>query len=319
MLVRPFSALLIALFALFFSSLPAAGQLGPATAAGINADAAAAARRVMMQALQSGGNHGGCHPLPTGWSMLSATVRFPSSYGGYGEWINNAELLPVSANLSRFLKSHSGGPFYQPAEGTGSRIHTSLCAPAGFTYWLVVDSGTAKVAIGRVTLLRPGRSYRATLIAPPLGTSQTSARHPATASRSSPSWDTPENEARLKAWLIPVPSMGLTAWTLTPEFLHIFHAHASAYSIHGIFIAQIDPKGRAASVGLQRSDIVTAINGHACSTVAQFADLIAQFGSAVQFSLIRSNQHITVGTQPNTGWRPPTVGPGFIPPATPRP
>lgn len=137
MFVRPFTALLSAFFACVLSTLPAAAQLGPATAAGINADAAAAARRVMMHALQSGGNHGGCHPLPAGWSMLSATVRFPSSYGGYGDWVNNAELLPVSANLSGFLKSHSGGPFYQPAEGAGSRVQTSLCAPAGFTYWTV--------------------------------------------------------------------------------------------------------------------------------------------------------------------------------------
>jgi hypothetical protein len=146
---------------------PAAAQVGPATAAGLNADMAAAARRVMMHALQSG-NHGGCQPLPGGWSTLTATVRFPQSYGGYGEWVNNAELVPNGQNLQAFLNSHTGRPFVQPAFGTNSSVRTTVCAPAGFTYWLVVDSGSAKVAIGRVTMLHAGRTYRVTLTAPPL-------------------------------------------------------------------------------------------------------------------------------------------------------
>ncbi len=323
MLNRPFSVLLAATFSLLLAP-PVAAQVAPATAAGMNADAAAAARRVMMHALQSG-NFGGCHPLPAGWSMLLATIRFPSSYGGYGEWVNNAELLPLSDNLSRFLKSHSGGPFYQPAEGMGSEIHTSLCAPAGFTYWLVVDSGMAKVAIGRVTILRPGRSYRVTLTAPPLHTSQSvrpnqaTASAPATAAPSTPSWDTPQARANLRAWLVPVPSMGIAAWTITPEFLRLFHAHAAAYSIRGIFVAEIDPNGRAASAGLRRADIVTAVNGRSCATVGQFADLVARFANALQFSLIRDKRHIVLGAPSANGWRPPTVGPGFVPPATPQP
>ncbi|MHB8147515.1 MAG: hypothetical protein ACYDGM_09705 [Vulcanimicrobiaceae bacterium] len=319
MSAKPFKALLGALAALLFSTLPAAAQLGPATAAGLNADAAAAARRVMMDALQTGGNHGGCHPLPAGWSMLSAVVRFPPSYGGYGEWINNAELLPVSDNLPRFLKSHSGGPFFQPAEGSGSRVHTILCAPAGFGYWLVVDSGTAKVAIGRVTILRPGRTYRVTLTAPPLHSSPHAQAQTSAAPAATPSWDTPQAEASLKSWLVPVPSMGIAAWSVTPEFLRLIHAHAASYSIHGILIAEIDPNGRAASTGLRRMDIVTAVNGRSCATVAEFADLVARFANALQFSLIRNKQPITVGASTDKAWQPPPVGPGFVPPATPRP
>ncbi|MHB8140595.1 MAG: PDZ domain-containing protein [Vulcanimicrobiaceae bacterium] len=313
--------LISAILALALFSLPASAQLGPATAAGLNADAAAAARRVMMHALQSGGNHGGCHPLPAGWSMLLATVRFPSSYGGYGEWINNAELLPVSDNLSRFLKSHSGGPFYQPAEGTGARVHTALCAPAGYTYWLVVDSGMAKVAIGRVTILRPGRTYRVTLTAPPLHTSQTALPRTAAPAATTPvpSWDTPYAEARLRSWLVPVPSMGIAAWSVTPEFLQLVHAHAASYSIHGIVIAEIDPNGRAASAGLRRFDIVTAVNGRSCATVAQFADLVSRFASALQFSLLRNKHHLSLSAPAGNTWQPPTIGPGFVPPATPKP
>lgn len=153
--------------ALLLSMAPGNAQVGPATTAGISADQAAAARRVMMQALQHG-NQGGCTSLPAGWSTVTATVRFPASYNGYGEWVNNAELLPVGENLKDFLNSHDGGHFIQTAYGTNSAVHTTLCAPAGYTYWLVVDSGTAKVAVGRVTLLRPGRAYRVTLEAPPL-------------------------------------------------------------------------------------------------------------------------------------------------------
>ncbi|MGC8486035.1 MAG: hypothetical protein ACP5O6_10465, partial [Candidatus Baltobacteraceae bacterium] len=168
MISRAFSAF-IALLLLLGAEPATAQQLGPATAAGLNADAAAAARRVMMDALQHGGNHGGCSPLPNGWAMLDATVRLPVSYGGFGDWVNIAELLPSSENLARFLKSHSGGPFYRTATGSERRVHTVLCAPAGFTYWLVVDSGSAKVAVGRVTLKDPGRVYRVVLTAPPLG------------------------------------------------------------------------------------------------------------------------------------------------------
>lgn len=153
--------------AAFICMASARAQVGPATAAGIGADEAAAARRVMMHALQQP-NQGGCSHLPGGWSTVTATVNFPSSYGGYGEWVNTAELLPVGANLQAFLKSHSGGHFVQTAYGSNSAVHTTLCAPAGYSYWLVVDSGTAKVAVGRVTLLRPGRAYRASLTAPPL-------------------------------------------------------------------------------------------------------------------------------------------------------
>jgi len=147
--------------------LAARAQVGPASAAGLRADQAAAARRVMMQALQ-GPHHGGCQPLPNGWAILAATIRFPDSYGGYGSWVNNAELLPVGDDLSAFLKSHSPGAFIQPAFGDDTQVHTQLCAPAGFSYWLVVDSGMAKVAIGRVTLLHPARTYAVTMTAPPL-------------------------------------------------------------------------------------------------------------------------------------------------------
>lgn len=144
-----------------------AGAQSYSTAAGISAQEAAAARRVMMHALQSG-HQGGCASLPAGWSSVRAVVRFPASYGGYGSWVNDAELLPVGANLQQFLNGHSGGRFIQPAVGNDRSVSSTLCAPAGFSYWLIVDSGTAKTAIGRVTILRPGRAYRVVMTAPPL-------------------------------------------------------------------------------------------------------------------------------------------------------
>lgn len=152
--------------ALLFTAV--ANAQGYSTAAGLSAENAAAARRVMMHALQSG-HQGGCSSLPAGWSAVHAVVQFPPSYGGYGSWVNEAELLPVGANLQRFLNGHSGGRFVQPAIGNDRSVNSTLCAPAGFSYWLIVDSGTAKTAIGRVTMLHPGRAYRVVMSAPPLG------------------------------------------------------------------------------------------------------------------------------------------------------
>ena len=75
------SPALVAALTLLVAGPAAAQQLGPATAAGLNADAAAAARRVMMNALQHGGNHGGCAPLPGGWAILSGQASCRGAHG----------------------------------------------------------------------------------------------------------------------------------------------------------------------------------------------------------------------------------------------
>lgn len=208
---------LLTVLTLLACTLPAAAQYGPATSAGVNAGSAAAQRRVMMQALQHGGNHGGCYPLPGGWSSVHVTVRFPDSYGGYGAWVNNAELVPVGAPISAFLRNHKTGPFQQTAYGNDSQVQTTLCGPAGYRYWVVVDSGTSKVLVGRIVLRRPNRNYHAELTAPPLGSSTGSTNTGTTGGYQPPTtqgWKRPTSGG----WAPPSTGPGLKQPTVGPGF-----------------------------------------------------------------------------------------------------
>jgi hypothetical protein len=297
-------------FAVLRCALPAAAQEMPATAAGISADEAAAARRVMMHALQ-GGNQGGCYPLPSGWSSVSATVNFPASYGGYGEWVNNAELLPVSDNLSAFLGSHSPGHFVQTAVGTGTSVRTTLCAPAGFTYWLVVDSGTAKVAIRKVTLSQPGRAYKLSAEAPPLGSHPEDTPATQTSSGQSSSLD-----QLLRSWTVQIPALGMSAVEITPQLLNVLHARPDMRGVRGIVIVSLAPGGWASSRGFHQYDIVTAIDNRPFETISQFERYLGAFGNSPQFSILRDKQHLVLsgGYGQHSGWRPPVTGPGYTPP-----
>lgn len=129
--------------------------------------------RVRMDALQRGGSSGGCNQLPQGWARVDATVHFPTSYGGYAGWVNTAELLPVGRDLKAFVASHSvEGAFVRPAlRASASTVTTRVCAPAGQRFWLVVDSGMARVAIGQLTMGSAGASDKVSLTAPPLHSS----------------------------------------------------------------------------------------------------------------------------------------------------
>lgn len=307
------SPALVAALALLVAGPAAAQQLGPATAAGLNADAAAAARRVMMSALQHGGNQGGCAPLPGGWAVVNATVRLPASYGGYGAWVNIAELLPASDNLAGFLKSHSGGPFYRTASGSERTVHTVLCAPAGFTYWLVIDSGSAKVAVGRVTLMRPGRTYRVVLTAPPFGRAASTPAPVATAATQHP-----KLARYMLAHIVALPSYGMNAMQITPRFLYLVHAGARMRAVRGIVIVDVGSGGWAAAQGFRSFDVVTAVDGESVETIADFERLVAQFAGDLRFATIRQKQRFVLVPGHANGWQPPTVGPGFVPPATPQ-
>ncbi len=304
-------------FLLWAGAGAGAAQLGPATAAGLNAESAAAARRVMMDALQHGGNHGGCAPLPSGWAVLDATMRFPASYGGYGAWVNIAELLPSNENLSRFLKSHSGGPFYRTASGSERSVHTVLCAPAGFSYWLIADSGSAKVAVGRVTLLRAGRTARVVLTAPPFGHS---VRTPAPVARATaPPAEVRAVQAYLRAHIVALPTYGMKALEITPRFLQITRADAAFHSVRGIVIVDIGNGGWAAAQGFQPFDIVTAVNGVSFATLDAFERLVRLYAGHLRFAMIRKKHRFVLAPNDTQTWHPPSVGPGFVPPATPQP
>lgn len=129
--------------------------------------------RVRMDALarRHGGNPGGCTPLPSGWSALNVVVSFPSSYGGYAGSVNTAELVPANEDAGSYAK---GGPqppgtMVRPAWRAGSgAVQTSMCAPAGGQYWLLVDSGMARVLIGKLTVGTAPGPYNLRGNAPPL-------------------------------------------------------------------------------------------------------------------------------------------------------
>lgn len=118
------------------------------------------------------GTPGGCTPVPPGWSELRVVVNFPSAYGGYSGWVNSAELVPVGKAIGAFV---GGGPqpkgtLVRPAWRAGaSAIQTDLCAPAGRKYWLVVDSGEARVLIGELAVGAAPGPYQLVGEAPPLG------------------------------------------------------------------------------------------------------------------------------------------------------
>jgi hypothetical protein len=132
----------------------------------------AARDAVRLDALRSrsgDGVRGGCNTLPAGWARLDAVVDFPAEYRGYPAWVNSAELLPVGSNLKAYL-AHGDvpGAYVRPALHDGMRVSTRMCAPGGRSYWLIVDSGMARVAIGQVRLGAPGSTTRVTMTAPPL-------------------------------------------------------------------------------------------------------------------------------------------------------
>lgn len=181
---------------LLASLVPAAAGddvLGPATSAGVESTAHAAEDRVRMDALQrahatEAGSGAGCRNLPAGWASLDVTVNFPDAYNGYPAWVNSAELLPVADDFDAYLAGgYSPDAMVRPANRAASMsVRTSMCAPVGNTYWLFVDSGRQRIAIGRIKVVHTG-SHALRMTAPPLG--ETPESKPVAGSPSNPGTD----------------------------------------------------------------------------------------------------------------------------------
>lgn len=118
-----------------------------------------------------GGSRGGCAQLPAGWAAFDVTVNFPKAYAGYPAWVNSAELLPGNADVKGYVAgANPPGVLMRPALRAGSMaVRSHLCAPAGRRYWLIVDSGMARVAVGRIDVGAAPGPYQFNLAAPPLG------------------------------------------------------------------------------------------------------------------------------------------------------
>lgn len=202
----------------------ASAQLGPATGAGVRSMEHAAEQGVAQDALaraHAGGNRGGCRPLPAGWAAFDVTVDFPKAYAGYPAWVNFAELLPGNADVKAYVAgANPPGVLMRPALRAGAMaVRSHLCAPAGQRYWLVVDSGMAKVAIGRISLGAAPGPYTFTMTAPPLGQQPrsfaTSSSRPAPVGMPSTGTDAPPQTTRTQ----PVPTGAYAPPTTGPGFV----------------------------------------------------------------------------------------------------
>ena len=98
--------------------------------------------------------------------------------------------------------------------------------------------------------------------------------------------------------------------------------HARADHHPEVEVFDLTANGPASAAGLRSGDIITEVNGQACVSMDQRLSLIRdrRDGIPAQFVLIRNHQNMNL-TAPvgSNSWTPPVAGPGFIPPATPRP
>ena len=94
---------------------------------------------------------------------------------------------------------------------------------------------------------------------------------------------------------------------LTPEIAQAFHSK----SVNGSVISDLTPDGPAAKAGLQKGDIVTAVDGKQIGDSRQLRLLIAQTkpGTEGQLSVVRAGNEMTVpvtlGTLPNNDQKSP--------------
>ncbi len=127
--------------------------------------------------------------------------------------------------------------------------------------------------------------------------------------------------ALVRSWLVSAPSLGMRGLTITPKLLQILGRPDLTW-LHGVEVFDLTADGPASAAGLRAGDIITEVNGQACVSMDQLLSLIRdrQDGIPTQFVFIRNHQNMNL-TVPagNNSWTPPVAGPGFIPPATPRP
>jgi hypothetical protein len=167
--MRPAAAVLTTLGAIMFA-LSAAVAAEPGTPEWDRMQNDSARDRVRMDALQRAqGDGGGCRRLPAGWAAMEVKVDFPAEYRGYPAWVNSAELLPVGDDLHAFLAGGAArDALVRPAAHNGMTVTSRMCAPGGRAYWVIVDSGRAKVAVGQVKLGPGPGPYHVAMTAPPL-------------------------------------------------------------------------------------------------------------------------------------------------------
>jgi S1-C subfamily serine protease len=100
------------------------------------------------------------------------------------------------------------------------------------------------------------------------------------------------------------PYLGVQITTLTPELAKQNNTDPNAVvnlpEVNGVLIAGVVPNSPAATAGIRRGDVVTAIDGQAVTTADQLQNLIdkSKLGQSVQLTMQRGNntQRISVRT-----------------------
>lgn len=147
--------------------------------------------------------------------------------------------------------------------------------------------------------------------------SRPSAPAPSTSTRIT--YDSPQGSALLRSWIVREPSLGMNLLLITPQLIDLLPHPRQYEGVHGVIVLDVAPQGWASTAGLQKGDVVSAVRGEGFASIAAFLQLLAQYGTSLQLSVYRDDRSITLEPSQSQGWQPPTVGPGFIPPATPQP
>ncbi len=113
----------------------------------------------------------------------------------------------------------------------------------------------------------------------------------------------PTPAAEGKAWL------GLTLVNLTEKLAERFNLSQK----EGVAVAAVTRNSPAEQAGVQRADIITAVNGQTVKTSKEVVDLVAAAkpGDVVTLSILRKNESLTIkvtaGTAPQAGRRLPLL------------
>lgn len=99
------------------------------------------------------------------------------------------------------------------------------------------------------------------------------------------------------------PYLGIQYAPLTPSLATQYGISAS----YGMIVGAVQSGSPAAQAGLQRLDVITALNGTALKSESSLAEVINQYkpGDTVTLTVLRNNQTVTIkvtlGTMPNSG------------------
>lgn len=129
-----------------------------------------------------------------------------------------------------------------------------------------------------------------------------------------PTLSVEQRRAAVRAFEVTLPELGARVVAVTPEFMQIL-GHPEYGNYHGVVIAAVDSQSLAARAGLRKKDWIVEIDGQPCLTVEQLRTALAT-RQPVILKIARPDGFTVVTLPQGQSWKPPTVGPGFVPPGS---